>query len=82
MYKRIVENQSDIERNWKLVHLDGSMLSATQISKLQHTLDTFEPRSSRMDLLKQLIKEGIQDFDVEEFFYSMKCVDVGHKAGD
>ena len=83
VYKRIVESQADIERNWKLVHLDGSMLSATQISKLQHTLDTFVPRSSRMDLLKQLIKEGIQDFDVEEFFYSMKCIEnVGHKAGE
>jgi hypothetical protein len=36
-----------------------------------------------MDLLKQLIKEGIQDFDVEEFFYSMKCIEnVGHKAGE
>ena len=83
VYKRIVEQRDDVERNWKLVYLDGSMLSAHQISKLQNALNTFRPSVNRMGLLRTLLKEGIQDFDVEEFFYSFNCVEnVGHVTGE
>jgi len=75
VYKKILENQSDLERNWRLVYLDGSMLSASQISKVQHAIDTFVPRVNKIGLIKSLVKEGISDFDAEEFFYSFNCVE-------
>ena len=80
IYRRIIENVEDVKRNWQLVYLDGSMLSATQISKVQHTIDTFVPRTDRIGLVKALIKEGIGDFDVESFFYAFNC--IKHLTGE
>lgn len=74
IYRRVIDSLEDLKRNWKLVFLDGSMLSAEQVSKVQHVLDTFEPKVDRMGLIKLLLKEGIADFDIEEFFYAFNCV--------
>jgi len=75
IYKRIVDSKSDLERNWKLIYLDGSMLSASQISKVQHTLDTFFPKVNKIGLIRSLVKEGIGDFDAESFFYAFNCIE-------
>jgi 5'-3' exonuclease len=83
IYKKIVESRSDLERNWQLVHLDGGMMSANQISKVQYAVDTFVPRANRIGLIKALVKEGIGDFDVEELFYSFNCIDgIGRPTGE
>lgn len=74
IYRRIVEQEDDVKRNWRLVHLDGSMMSADQISKVQHVIDTFTPKVDRMGLIRSLLKEGIEGFDVEGFFYDLKCI--------
>lgn len=83
VFKKIVESRDLLERNWRLVYLDGSMLSSNQVSKIQYALDTFRPRVCRMELIKSLVKEGIGDFDVEEFFYAFNCIEgVGNPAGE
>lgn len=74
-YKRIVQNTAIVNRNWQLVHLDGSMLSADQMKRVEYVVDTFEPTVNKMSLLKLLIKEGISDFDSEGFFYDLSCVE-------
>jgi len=71
IYRRIMEGSEDVKRNWKLVHLDGSMLSADQVSKVRYVIDTFVPKIDRMGLIRALVKEGIEDFDVEGFFYDL-----------
>lgn len=71
IYRRIMENVDDVKRNWKLVHLDGGMLSADQVSKVQYVIDTFVPKVDRMGLIRALVKEGIEDFDIEGFFYDL-----------
>jgi DNA polymerase-1 len=81
-YRKIIEERSNIERNWRLVHLDGGMLSHAQISKVQNALDTFVPKVNRIGLIKALVKEGIPDFDVEEFFYAFNCVEHGRATGE
>ena len=82
-YKKIVESRELIERNWKLVYLDGSMLSANQVSRIQHVLDTFKPCANKIGLIKALIKEGISDFDVEDFFYCFNCIEgISNTAGE
>lgn len=75
IHRRIVEQQDDIRRNWKLVFLDGSMLSATQAASIDHLVETFQPTADRMGLVKCLIKEGIGDFDVEGFYYAFNCIE-------
>jgi 5'-3' exonuclease len=74
IYRRIMDSVEDIKRNWKLVHLDGSMLSADQVSKVRHVIDTFTPRMDRMGLIRALVKEGIEGFDVEGFFYDLSSL--------
>ena len=74
-YRRILESADLIKRNWKLVYLDGGMLSAHQSHKIDSLIDTYEPRADRMGLVKNLIKEGINDFDVPEFLLSFNCVE-------
>jgi len=83
VHRRVIEQQDDVRRNWKLVFLDGSMLSATQQSSVDHLVSTFKPRVDRMGLVKQLVKEGIGDFDVESFFYAFNCIDgLEYKTAD
>ncbi len=75
IYRRVVDNEYDLRRNWRLVHLDGGMLSANQASKVQYAIDTFAPLVNKIGFVKSLIKEGINDFDTEAFFYAFRCVD-------
>jgi 5'-3' exonuclease len=72
--RRIIGHEDDIKRNWKLVHLDGSMLSAAQSTKVDHLINTFTPIADRMGLIRSLVREGINDFDVEGFFYTFNCI--------
>jgi len=81
-YKKVIESKDVLERNWKLVYLDGSMLSSHQVSKIQNAVDTFKPQVSRIGLIRLLVKEGIGDFDVEEFFYAFNCIEgIGSPLG-
>ena len=75
IYRRIIESQTEIQRNWKLVYLDGSMLSGHQSSKVDNLVNTFVPRIDRIGLIRNLVREGINDFDVEDFFYAFNCIE-------
>lgn len=70
IYKRIVECQDDVKRNWRLVYLDGSMVPAAQQTGINQKIAEFEPRANRVKLVKLLVKEGVNDFDTEDFFYA------------
>jgi DNA polymerase-1 len=82
-YERIVEQQEDIRRNWRLVYLDGSMLSPLQQTQVDQRIQNFVPRADRVGLVKQLVKEGVGDFDIEDFFYPFICIEnLQHKTGE
>ena len=74
-YKKIIDSESELKRNWDLVFLDGSMMAANQISRIENAVNTFVPKVNRMDFTKYMLKEGINDFDVESFFYAFNCVE-------
>lgn len=74
MCNRIVENIDVVKRNYRLVYLDGSMLSHAQVVQINHTIDTFVPKNRRFDLMKLLISEGLNDFDIQSLFSSLNCV--------
>jgi DNA polymerase-1 len=81
IHQRVVTQQEDLKRNWRLMFLDGSMLSGIQQQSVDHLVGTFKPRIDRMGLVKQMVKEGVGDFDVEGFFYAFNCIEgLEHKT--
>ena len=82
IYKRVAAESDFVKRNWSLVHLDGSMLSADQTSRLQNVVDTFKPRANRIELIRALVKEGINHFDTDRFFYDLSCLTNKEKYKD
>lgn len=75
VYKNVAENIDLAKRNWQLVHLDGSMLSHDQTNRIEHIVDTFEPKIDKMTIVRSLIKEGVNDFDADSFFYDLGCIE-------
>lgn len=75
-YRRILEGKDDIKRNWRLVFLDDHTLSNDQANRIDHVLDTFKPAVQKMELMRILAREGINDFDATWFFYALSCIDI------
>lgn len=73
-HARVFDEQKDLKRNFKLVFLDGSMLSPTQCSSVDHVMSTYQPKVDKMGMVKLMVKEGVGDFDVERFFYTLNCI--------
>lgn len=74
-FKKIIDDESKVKRNWRLVHLDGSMLSQSQSALIDKLIDNYVPKTDRMKFVKTLIREGLGDFNSEEFFYSFNCIE-------
>ena len=75
VYKTIVDNFDILERNWKLTYLDSNNLAASQITQIENALDTFEPCRNKIGMMRKLIHEGIQNFDIESLFLSFTYLD-------
>ena len=56
------------------MNLDTSNLSFNQTQKINNQLESEIPKINKMDFMKIILREGIQDFDVEKFFMSMKAM--------
>lgn len=74
-YRRILESQSDVKRNWRLIYLDDHTLTNAQAQKIDYVIDTFEPRIGKIEFMRLLAKEGLNDFDVNWFYYAMNGVE-------
>ena len=74
LYNSIIENADVVKRNWKLMYLDTSNLAATQIQKVNHLIDTFEPSRNKIGLMRILVREGLSTFDADSFFMSLNTV--------
>lgn len=70
IYRRVLDAEAEVRRNWRLVYLDSSTLSPHQAAKVNSVVSTFEPRANKIGLIKCLIKEGISDFDVDAYLYA------------
>lgn len=74
IYKKVIQYENEIKRNWKLVYLSSNNLSPTQASVINTQVSTFVPKVGKMDFIKYLANEGINDFDTEEFFYTFSVI--------
>lgn len=82
-FQKIVDAQDDVRRNWKLVFLNGNMIPANQQANIDARVKDFVPRANKMGLVKLLIKEGINDFFIEDFFSAFHCIDnLKYTTGD
>ena len=73
-YESISTSEDLIRRNWKLTYLDVSNLSAYQIQKVNESIDTFVPVRNKIELMRTLIKEGIQTFNIDRMFLSLGAI--------
>lgn len=77
-FKRILDAESDIRRNWRLVYLNGNMISSEQTDKINKAIENFKPSVNKVDLMKLLVKEGINDFNVHEYVHAMNGIQLIH----
>lgn len=75
LYNRVIESKDIIERNWRLVYLDGGMISPTQSQRIDNAVQSFKPLIDKMNFMKLLIDEGINDFNVDDFFYAFHGIE-------
>lgn len=73
VYKKIYENFSILERNWKLMKLDINQLTAGQIKKVEYRIDNFSPKLQKIKFLKILyeMKVDFNSFNLERFWMSI-----------
>ena len=74
LYENIVDNADLAKRNWKIMFLGTSNLSADQIQKIDYAVDTFEPCRSKIDLMRLMLREGIQKFDVDGYYMTINTI--------
>lgn len=73
LIQNICEQGDIVRRNWKLMHLDISNLSADQINKIRGAVESYEPKKNKLALMRILVREGVQNFDVDAFFMSLSA---------
>ena len=71
LFKEINENREIVRRNWRLMYLGISNLSASHIEKINYKIDTFSPAKNKIELIRTMLREGIRNFDVDTFFMSL-----------
>jgi DNA polymerase-1 len=76
LYKNIVDQQDIVRRNWKLMHLDIANLSGDQIKKINDSVTSYSPKKNKLEMMRLLIREGVQDFDVDSFFMTLNATIV------
>ena len=74
LFQNIVEHAHVAKRNWKLMYLDISNLSATHIQKINESFDTSNEAPNKIKFMRILIREGIQNFDANKFFMTANSI--------
>lgn len=73
VYSSILDDRISIERNWKLMNLGTNSMSASQLQKLDFSIDNFQPKIDKLALIKGLISNKIiTDIDLDKFCSTMR----------
>ena len=67
----IKENREVARRNWKLMSLDVSNLSGNHVQKLNSSFEIPLPKPDKMNLIRQMVKNGIKTFDIDRFYLTI-----------
>lgn len=72
-YQDIIDNKAIMERNWSLMYLDSSTLSASQIQKIEYAVENFTPSMNKLGLIKTMIDAGVvTDIDFDRVSVQLK----------
>lgn len=71
VYNNIINNENQLIKNWKLMYLDSSMLSANQIKKINFQFNNKEKKLNKMNLLKVMNREGLNFYNIHSFLISL-----------
>jgi 5'-3' exonuclease len=77
MYGNMLENPEAARRNWKLMYLDVSNLSAEHIKNLEYGLENYEQNRDKLNLLRSVISEGVdipRGLDVDRLYMRINSV--------
>jgi 5'-3' exonuclease len=73
IYESITENKHVIDRNWKLMYLSTSTMSAYEINKINYAIDTFKPSNNKFEMIKVITGNKIAiPFNFDSMFESLK----------
>ena len=72
LYRNIINEASSLHKNWRLMHLDTAMLSADQVKKINHQVDNKKEKLSKLDLMRIMNREGLNNFDIHTFLLTLK----------
>lgn len=77
VYKNVARAGDDLRRNWRLVYLDGSMLSAGSASKLENVVNGFKPTVNKIGVIKAVVECGANGhLDIDGTLYSMNHLTI------
>lgn len=71
-YGKIILNNDIIKRNIKLIILDIGCLTNDQIKKVIYNIEEKERKKDKLAVIRTLIKNGINSFNVERLFLAIK----------
>lgn len=74
-YCKILNDKDIIKRNLKLINLDTGCLTHSQIKKVKYTLEDRDPKAHKMNVVRALLKAGINNFNVDKLFIAMRCME-------
>ena len=80
VYDNVLEAKDDVIRNYRLVYLSNTTLSSEQARRVNAFVERDVPKTNKLGLMRDLIKNGINDFDIDGFFYAFNCIDVNTKS--
>jgi len=73
IYDHISQCEELLRRNWELMYLNSSNLSASQINKINYIVDSHEPKMDKLGLIKTVLECGINaTFDYDRFCSQMR----------
>lgn len=71
IFRNILKNPHVPLRNWKLMYLDNSNLSAEHVRKLKYAVADYDIKKDKFGLMKALITEGVdmpRGFDIDKLY--------------
>jgi len=74
LYENIIASSSDVKRNWRLMYLDTSNISATQIQLIDEKIQKKPSIPNKMKMLKIFRRENIKNFNADSFFITLKAI--------
>ena len=73
LYENIAQSKNLIDRNWKLMYLSTSTMSAFEIQKIDGVIDNFVPTHNKFEMIKTISANGIAiPFNFDSLFEKLK----------